>query len=60
MHARRQLVPHMCATAQTLLRLKAILGTVRRYAKAMVLNVSVRTDKRSVDHVDAPMVIWIR
>ena len=50
----------MCATAQTLSRLKAILGTVKRYAKAMVLNVSVRTDKRSVDHVDAPMVIWIR
>ena len=60
MHARRQFIPHMCATAQTLSRLKAILGTVKRYAKAMVLNISVRTDKRSVDHVDAPMVIWIR
>lgn len=60
MHARRQFIPHMCATAQTLSRLKATLGTVKRYAKAMVLNISVRTDKRSVDHVDAPMVIWIR
>lgn len=53
MYANAQIVPRMYASAQNLLRRRAMLKTVKLRAKAIVQNVSVRTDKGSVDCTDA-------
>ncbi len=42
----------MYATAQNRLRQRAIITTVKLRAKAIVRNVSVRTDKGSVAYID--------
>jgi len=42
----------MCDTAQNCLRRRAILSTVKFCAKAIVPNVSVRTDAGSVNYID--------
>ena len=51
-YASAKIVPIMYATVQTLLRWRVILGTVKFCAKAIVQNVSVRTDERSVDYIN--------
>ena len=52
MYTSAQIIPLMYATARNPLRWRAILGTVKFRAKAIVQNASVRTDKASVDYVD--------
>ena len=51
-YASVQIVPRLLSSAQTLLWRSVILVTVTHRAKAIVQNVSVSTDKGSVDHID--------
>ena len=52
MYASAQIVPRMLATVQKRLRWSAILAKTKFCAKAIVQNVSTRTDKESVDSID--------
>jgi hypothetical protein len=52
MYTSAQIIPLMYATARKPLRRRAILGTVKFRAKAIVQNASVRTGRGSVDYVD--------
>ena len=52
MCAGAQIAPLMYATAQKPLRRRSILATVKLCTRAIVQNVSVRTDKWSVECVD--------
>ena len=51
-YAGAQIAPFMYATVQKPLRRRPILATVKLCTKAIVQNVSVRTDKWSVECVD--------